>query len=141
MSYPINKSYTTPNGDFYVGMTRKEAETKGIYKKTIGIDFYDIDKDHNGVLSKKEISEACDKYRARNLVGGCFEVAGGCALTGVGALLEIPSLGLSTSALVAGSAMQVDGMRRVGEGFCTDNGNLGLKGQIKEAIKALIGQK
>lgn len=39
-------------------MTKKQAEQTGSYKNFMGMDFKDIDKDGNGVLSQDEILEA-----------------------------------------------------------------------------------
>lgn len=53
----FHTTVTTSNGTYKVGMTRKQAEASGSYKKFTGLDFKDLDTDNDGVLSQKEILE------------------------------------------------------------------------------------
>lgn len=51
------ESIKNSNGRFHVGMTRKEAQDKGVDKCTFRRDFYNIDTNCDGVLSLQEIME------------------------------------------------------------------------------------
>lgn len=55
------KPLSDSSGKFYVGMTKKEAEKKGIFSWKIGTDFRDIDTNKDGVLSEKEILKHRDE--------------------------------------------------------------------------------
>lgn len=60
-------------GDFYAGMTQKEAIEKQLYSRKLRRDFQDIDTDRDGVLSVKEIIEECDTLAKRkNNIGIAF---------------------------------------------------------------------
>ena len=56
MANNINSIHNS-NGRFHVGMTLKEAQAKGVDKCTFRRDFYNLDKDCDGVLSLQEIME------------------------------------------------------------------------------------
>lgn len=103
----INKSKLIYNisGEYYAGMTKKEAETNGIYKKMFGLDFKDIDQDKNDILSPHEILNAREKeYSRKNFSSGACQMIG-FALMGVGSSMEIPTAGVSTSIFLAGAAI------------------------------------
>jgi len=53
----FHSAVTTSNGNYTVGMTREQAEKKKLYKCFTGLDFKDLDKNKDGVLSQKEILE------------------------------------------------------------------------------------
>ena len=140
MSFTVNKNYSTPNGDYYLGMTRKEAEDKGIYKKTVGIDFYDIDTNKNDVLDIREIDVAWEKQCTRNMLGGLTESLSGVTLVVIGGIVELPSFFSSTPVLVSGAGMVVDGVSRMMEAL-TDPGQIGLRGFVKQSIKGSLFQE
>ena len=52
-----NLLITNCNGRFYAGMTLKEAQLKGVDKCTFRRDFYNLDKDGDGVLSVREVMQ------------------------------------------------------------------------------------
>ncbi len=56
----------TISNDYYVGMTKKDAEAKNLSKKNIGIDFFDIDKNNDGILDRFEVLKAREKETLRN---------------------------------------------------------------------------
>ena len=53
-----SSNVTTSNGTYSVGMTKKQAEEADSYKALWGLDFTDIDKNGDDVLSQLEILEA-----------------------------------------------------------------------------------
>lgn len=53
-----SSNVTTSNGTYSVGMTKKQAEEADSYKALWGLDFADIDKNGDDVLSQLEILEA-----------------------------------------------------------------------------------
>ena len=57
---------STISNEYYIGMTKEDAERKNLYKKSIGIDFFDIDKNNDGLLDKFEILDARKKESRRN---------------------------------------------------------------------------
>lgn len=56
----------TISGEYYVGMSKEIAEKNDLFKKTIGIDFFDIDKNSDGILDEEEIIAAREKESIRN---------------------------------------------------------------------------
>ena len=50
-----NVAITNSNGRFYAGMTLKDARERGVDKCVFRRDFYNVDKNHDGVLSAQEI--------------------------------------------------------------------------------------
>lgn len=89
MTEPI----TTISGKYYAGMKKTEAQRHDCYKKKLGMDFKDIDKNKDGILSPAEICDARDnevqrinKARATFGIGATMAAAGTAAcFTGVGA--------------------------------------------------------
>ena len=139
MSNEISSSnqYSTPNGDYYVGMTADYAKEKGLLNKKIGIDFFDIDKNNDSVLDVFEIKSACEKQAMRNLIGGLGEYSLGLILTLIGVTTEGPSLGLSTTLTVSGAGMMADGFSRSLEST-VKKGSLGPRGFIKQELKGFF---
>lgn len=129
------KPFVTPNGDYHAGMTENEAKEKGLYKKAVGLDFRDIDKDKDKTLSVYEIKEACIKMSNRNIVTAVGEVAAGITCLFAGAVLEVPTFGASTALMCSGAALIGDSFTRVAEA-CTPEGEIGVvRGRIKQAFK------
>ena len=60
---------TDANNRFYAGMTLKEAQAKGIDKSFWRRDFYNLDKDSNGVLSVDEVMNERKRSANRNKIG------------------------------------------------------------------------
>ena len=93
-------------GDYYVGMTKAQAEKNGTYKKTIGLDFKDIDgcdgSKPDNVLSYNEIKEARFKESRRTTVTGFAQAAVGATIFGVSAMVECASFGTATPIATAG---------------------------------------
>ena len=116
----VSKPITTISGKYYAGMTKAEAQRKDSYKKFVGMDFRDIDKNNDGVLSDAEICDARDKEvkraRTRKAVEdvsfGVMAGAGVIAATGVGTLLSagVGAAGLACNA-VALIGDHVDGVK------------------------------
>ena len=128
------KPFVTPNGDYYAGMTENEAKEKGLYKKNVGLDFRDIDKDNDKTLSVFEIEEACIKISNRNLVTALGEVAAGITCLFASATLAVPSFGASAALIGSGVALLGDSFTRAAEA-CTPKGELGvIRGKIKQKI-------
>lgn len=105
MTKPVFNSVTTSNGSYFVGMTKKEAEQKKIYSCFAGIDFKDLDKNNDGILSQKEILEGVKKQSGRekwsNRLWGIF----GAGVATAGAIAELPSVGAATGIIVAGGTL------------------------------------
>jgi hypothetical protein len=80
---------TTVSGKFYVGMTRKEAQAKDLYKSTFSRDFTDIDKDGNGVLDEREICDERDLECSRKKVDGAIATIG-TTLAGIFTIASVP---------------------------------------------------
>ena len=105
MTKPVFNSVTTSNGSYFVGMTKKEAEQKKIYSCFAGIDFKDLDKNNDGILSQKEILEGVKKQSGREKwYNRAIGVLGG-AVCGIATLAEIPSVGLATGIVAAGGTI------------------------------------
>ncbi len=102
-----NTNVESKNGTYTVGMTRKQAEKNGSYKAKIGIDFNDLDKDKNGILSQKEILEGRVKSakRGRNM---CYAAGGMSAVAGC--------LGGITETVCTGGLGFVPGLAMMGAG-------------------------
>lgn len=130
----VNKNYTTISGDYYKGMTSEEAKQKGIYKKIIGIDFCDIDKNKDGVLSSDEIYKVRNNEIFRSGLLGALELGTGAVLMVGGILAEVPTLFTSTTFCAGASAMMVDGFTRLADCFVPRPGQTGVRGEIKKQI-------
>lgn len=59
-------SVESKNGTYTVGMTCAQAQKNDSYKAKVGIDFRDLDKDENGVLSQEEILQGRVESAWRN---------------------------------------------------------------------------
>ena len=129
----VDRNFTTISGEYYQGMTRDEAKELGIYRKTVGLDFEDINENGDNYLSRKEIIKAHNKECIRSVFTGATEVVSGIALTAIGAFLEIPSFFTSTPVLIAGSTMTTDGASRIIDAFAP-TGKKGLRSYTKEKI-------
>lgn len=141
MSMNVDKSYTTPDGNFYVGMTKDQAKQKGLYKKFVGMDFCDIDTNNDNVLSKFEIDEATIRQKKRMVIGGLGEALAGTALVTASALAEIPSCGLSSAGIGTGGTMLLDGFTRIGEALLLEQSGPGttrLRSDAKQKIKSIF---
>lgn len=88
-----SSNVTTSNGTYSVGMTKKQAEEADSYKALWGLDFADIDKNGDDVLSQLEILEARVEVakRDRNVesVKTAFGITTGSILA-VGGSVAIP---------------------------------------------------
>lgn len=107
MPDPISKngyhtSIKSSNGSYHVGMTKAQAQKAQSYQAKMGIDFKDLDKDGDGVLSQKEILKGRVKAAERDII--CSAGFGAIAIGGtvtVG-MVGVPLTG-GASAVAAGS--------------------------------------
>ncbi len=108
----------TSNGTYTVGMTRKQAEQTNSYKNFMGMDFKDIDKDGNGVLSQEEILEARVKAAKRDVaidagIGGLVAAQGAAVATA--SAFGVPlTAGTSTVGVYEGLAVFGTGVTMMG---------------------------
>ena len=109
MSNYYTNSVVTSNGTYNVGMTKADAERNNSYKCFCGIDFKDLDKDQNNVLSLQEILEGQVKATKRDLFrkgafGGAIAVGGvALAATGIGSI-ALGSFGFAAEGAIAEAA-------------------------------------
>ena len=105
-----NTSLESKNGTYTVGMTRAQAEKNDSYKAMFGIDYKDLDKDQNGILSQEEILQGRveaakrdrnEHYAAAALVGtaGAIGAIAETAFTG--------GLGLGAGIATAGTGFGI----------------------------------
>ena len=94
MPDPVKNGYhttvTSKNGTYSVGMTKSQAKANDSYSAWVGIDYKDLDKDGNGVLSQREILEGRVKIADRVAAG--YTTAGNIA-TAMGVVVSVGSYG------------------------------------------------
>ncbi|MCM1009417.1 MAG: hypothetical protein NC390_00880 [Fusobacterium sp.] len=96
VSHPI----TTISGKYYAGMKKPEAERHDCYSKKIGIDFKDIDKNKDGILSPAEICDARDQEVKRiNTARAAFGT--GATMAGAGLTVCATGIGAGFGALLS----------------------------------------
>lgn len=118
-----NTSLESKNGTYTVGMTRAQAEKNDSYKAMFGIDYKDLDKDQNGILSQEEILqgrvEAAKRdrnelYATAAVVGTAGTVAGiieTVASFGFGAIAGGVTMGAGLSVGALNVKIGMDGVR------------------------------
>ena len=80
----INR-YSTPDGNFYEGMTLPQRPGKAPNRRLIEL-FINYDKDGNGVLSRDEIDAASLSYNKKKITEGIDHCIFGAVTTGISTL-------------------------------------------------------
>ena len=105
-----NTSLKSKNGTYTVGMTRAQAQKDGSYKAMFGIDYNDLDKDKNGILSQEEILQGRveSAKRDRNMHYAVAAMVGTAGVIGCAAeTVSTFGLGLGAGIATAGGCSVV----------------------------------